>query len=243
MANKIANLNLEEKIRFFLLRYGQDLVKVKAAAEEYAGKEITVAQIKRVLKQFRAAQTNEVAYWIACNVAQEVIQGSYERQSKLETMYKTWEGKENAEVSSCCKFPVRTVIEPGVCDVHICLKCNQETNRIVLQKLELEDLKMRIIKEMRKEGEHLLKFAKQMGFNAGGETPENPHPIQQANTYILAGSNKEESKSKIRIIDAEIAEDIDKLDPVERMSVLHKLQNHLEEIDSEENISQEDNAG
>lgn len=241
-SNNITNLNLEEKIRFFLLRYGQDLNKVKAAAEEYAGREVTVSVIKKVLKRFRQAQTNEVAYWIACNVAQEVIQGSFERQSKLEVMYKTWEGKENAEVSSCCKFPVRIVVEPGLDDVFTCLKCNKETNKIILQKLDLEDLKMRIIKEMRKEGEHLLKFAKQMGFNAGGEVPENPVPIQQNIIYTHSEGSKLKQLNPITV-DAEIASDIDKLDPTQKMSLLHQLQNKLETMPLEGDVNQEEDAG
>lgn len=239
MSNNIVKYRLEEKIRFLLLRHPKNLDRVCKEASEYAGRDVPVSVVTKVLEKFRKSQGKDVRLWVACNLAQQIIQGSQERLAKLEAMYQQWDGKEEALESVCCCAPV-TKHEPadGSPPYYRCVKCNVVCGTAVVRALNLENLKLRLIKDMRQESAHMIKFAKEMGFVA--TTPEEPvNPPTSQNYIFVNNSDKPKKISSDMIIDAEMAQEAKDLPPMEREKLLRDLDSMLEEAENTSDTEEE----
>lgn len=222
----IVRLRLEEKIRFLLMKYPMNLERVSQEASEYAGTFVSLDVVNRVLKKFKARQDKDTKYWLACSMAQELIHSSQSRQAKLEDMFSRWEGKEEVIVSSCCSYPVQK-IEPMQGEPYYrCLKCDHTCNVVPKNKLELENLKLRIIRELRSESAFLISAAKTLGFT--NLEREQPAPVN--NNYVFVGRNEtEDPKRKEVAIDSEMAKKADDMSAMEREKLIHKLEGMLSE--------------
>ena len=236
MSNSIVKFRLEEKIRFLLLRHPKNLDRVAKEASDYVGRDVPVSIVVKVLEKFRKSQGKDVRLWVACNLAQQIIQGSQERLAKLEAMYQYWDGKEEALESVCCRAPI-TKYEPmdGSPPYYRCVKCDITCGTRVIRALDLENLKLRLIKDMRQESTHMIKFAKDMGFVA--TTPEASTLPTSQNYIFVNNSDKPKKISSDMIIDAEMAQEAQDMPPMEREKLLRDLDNLL--IEASENTKEE----
>jgi hypothetical protein len=83
---------------------------------------------------------------------------------------------------------------------------------------EIEKLKMKIIQEMRKESELMVKFAKDLGFTAHEPQKREFH---QTTNFVMVGDQK---TSEAIPIDVEGAKKLEEMSPVERERVIKKLE-------------------
>jgi len=226
----IVKLKLEEHIRFLLLRYPQNLDRVAEEASNYAGTDVPVSVVNKILVKFKTKQDRDVKYWVACNLAQEVLRQSMSRQAKLEAIYTHWDGKEEPLVSACCEFPVdkHETIEGNI--YYRCLKCNNTCNVAKAKNLDLENLKLRLIKDMRLESEHLMKFAKEMGFIA-----ESGEPTSKGDkNYIFVNQQQNNPPLSGIPVESSIAKKAEEMTPMEREKLIHQLTNLAQEATNAE---------
>ncbi|MHA1289829.1 MAG: hypothetical protein ACTSPB_20815 [Candidatus Thorarchaeota archaeon] len=216
----IVKREFEEHVRYLLLRFPRDLKRVAKEAGEYVGRLVPVEEVVRIRKRFKAHQDKDVSLWVACNLSREILQSSHQRKAKLDAMYEMWDGKEEVEVSLCCKAPVQKLEPMQGAPYFRCLKCDETCSIKVVKDLSLERLKMDILREMRTESELLLRFAKEMGFTAS-EGP--PQQITKNTNFVLVGNSNKSSQSSVSV-DAEVAQKIDDMSPVERERVIKQLE-------------------
>jgi len=211
----IQKASFVEHVRYLLLRYPKNFIRVAEEASKFVGREVPVEEVQKIYAKFKKSQDRDVSYWVACNLAKDILQGSMERQAKLEHMFETWDGRELAEVSLCCMAPVEH-IQMGGNEYFRCLKCNETCNVQTLSVLELENLKMKILKQMRDESVHLIKMAKEMGFTTNG-----PKVVEKNQQFIYVDKRE---NPKPQHIDAEMGEDLENMSPMEREAVLKRLE-------------------
>jgi phenylacetate-coenzyme A ligase PaaK-like adenylate-forming protein len=84
---------------------------------------------------------------------------------------------------------------------------------------------------MRQESEHLMKFAKDMGFVAN--QPQEPSIKNQ--NYLIVNAPSEKARSIP--IQSEIAKGAEQLSPMEREKLIHQLQGQLEKAVETEFVS------
>lgn len=217
----IQRINYEDQVRFLILRYPHDLQKVVEAASKLMGVEIPLEEVVRIKQRFKRTLDKDVAARIAANLAQQVIQGSMERCAKLEAMFQMWDGKDVALESLCCLAPVE---EHGLGGnvYHICLKCNTNCGVKVIRDEALQKLKIKLLQEMRAESEHLILFAKQMGFTA----PQEPaQVVNNRNSFLIVGQQQNNTQVSEPVqIDVRMAQKVENMSPVEREHLIHDLQ-------------------
>jgi hypothetical protein len=200
-----------------LLRFPRDLKRVAKEASEYFGTEISYTEVSHMQRRFRESQDKDVSLWVACNLAREVLHTSFQRQAKLEAMYQAWDGKESAEVSLCCSAPVEKKEPMQGSAYYRCMKCDNTCKTKHIAKVELEKLKITIIREMRKESEFIMKFAKTMGFAAPSESKN----VVKNTNFIYQSSEKSSSNKGV---DHEVAKKLEEMTPIERERVIKSLE-------------------
>jgi hypothetical protein len=208
----------EEHIRFLLLQFPADIQKVAEEASTYFGTDVPVDQVVRIRRKIKSRQDRDVSLWVASSITQKLLQASRERQAKLEAMYTTWHGAEKGIVSVCCKGPVEKWEPTNQPWVHRCLVCNTDCHVKTAMYPEIEKLKMKIIQEMRKESELMVKFAKDLGFTAHEPQKREFH---QTTNFVMVGDQK---TSEAIPIDVEGAKKLEEMSPVERERVIKKLE-------------------
>lgn len=226
--SNIVKLRLEEKIRFLLLRFSNNLDRVAEEASKYAGTNIPVEVVAKISKKFREKQDKDIKFWVACSMAQEVLRGAMERQAKLEAMYQCWDGKEEDWASSCCSAPVQEYVPNGGTGVpyYRCLQCENTCNRIRKNHLELEHLKLRILNDMRRESTFLVKAAKDLGF----VTEKDPTPVTNNKNFILVNNQANQESPQPIPIDAEAAKRVENMSPAEREKLIRKLDKMVDNV-------------
>lgn len=222
MSNDLVKLNYEDHIRFLILRYPQDSIKVAEEASKLVGTTITVEEVTRIKQKMKRTLDRDIAARVAFNLAQQIIQGSMERSAKLEAMFQLWDGKDVAFESVCCLAPA--VEHPGymgTTSYYTCAKCGTTCGVKVVRDEALQKLKIKIIQEMREEAEHMMRFAKQMGFTA----PQEPaQVINNRNQFLVVGQQQNNTVNGPVQIDARMAEKVENMSPVERERLIHELQ-------------------
>jgi len=216
----IQKLNYEDQVRFLILRYPHDARKVAEEATKMLNCEITTEEVIRIQQKFKRTLDKDIAARVAANLAQQIVQGSMERCAKLEAMFQMWDGKDEALESVCCSAPVE---EHGLSGniYHICLKCNTNCGVRVVRDEALQKLKIKLLQEMRAESEHLITFAKQMGFTV----PQEPAPIiNQKTNFLIVGQQQNTQVNGPVKIDAGVAKKVEDMTPVEREHLIHDLQ-------------------
>lgn len=217
----IVKRQFEDHIRFLLLQYPSDLKRVCQDASEYFGQEITRDQVLRIRRKMKSQQDKDTALWVASNITQQLFQGIRERQAKLEAMFATWAGAEQGMVSVCCRGPVKKM-EPMQGEPYFrCLVCEETCNVNTEKYPEVEKLKMKIIQEMRKESELIVKFAKDLGFTNQPD-PGNTEKVTN-NNFIMVNGQERQHPSRIPI-DSEAAQRLQDMSPVERERVIKSIE-------------------
>jgi hypothetical protein len=219
MSHNIQKLNWEEQVRFLILRYPQDMKKVAEKASEIFNCDISVEEVVRIKQRFKRTMDKDVAVQVAANLSRQIVQGSQERCAKLEAMFQLWDGKDEAMESVCCEAPV---VEHGLGGniYYVCAKCSINCGVRVVRNEALQKLKIKLIQEMRAESDHLINFAKQMGFTA----PQESAPVVNQKNFLIVGQqqNNQVTTGPVQI-DARIAQKVDDMSPVEREHLIHDL--------------------
>jgi hypothetical protein len=233
MSSNPIKLRLEGKVHYLLLRYPNNLDRVAAEASKYMGSEVTVEMVTKIKRRFRQKQDKDVRFWVSCSMSQLMIQGTQERLAKLEAMYEHWDGLEDLQVSSCCEYPVEKHEDVSENVYFRCLKCHETCKTRTMHRDHVEKLKIRLIQEMRKESDHVMKYAKTMGFISNAGDPEIP-PVVHKN-FVYVDAKQGESKGPVQLpISAEEAKKVEDMEPMERTQLTRKLEALLEESKSEE---------
>lgn len=220
--SNIVKRQLEDQIRFLLLQFPSDVGRVASDASEYFGQEITVDQVVRIQRKMKSQQDRDTAMWVASNISQKLFQGIREREAKLEAMFATWAGAEKGCVSVCCGGPVEKKKDVSGNTYHFCLVCCQNAHIRTARYPEIEKLKMQIIREMRKETELMIKFAKDLGFTAKGNEP--PKKVHQHTNFVVVGGGGGGGQQGAVPIDAEAAKRLEEMSPTERERIIKSLE-------------------
>ena len=227
MSHSIQKLNYEDHIRFLILQYPGDLQRVAEKASERVGTEVTIEEVTRIKQRMKRTMDRDVAARVAANLAQQVIQGSMERCAKLEAMFQMWDGKDISMKSLCCSAPA--IEHPGAygsTSYYTCAKCETTCGVTVVRDEALQKLKIKLIQEMRAESEHLIAFAKSMGFTA----PQEPATVvNQRNNFLLVGRQQNNQVNGPVQIDAGVAKQVEDMSPVEREHLIHDLKKMAEQ--------------
>lgn len=228
MSHNLQRLNYEDNIRFLILRYPHNATKVAEEATKILNAEITVEEVLRIQARFKRTMDRDVGLRVAANLAQHVIQGSMERCAKLEAMFQLWDGKDVAMESLCCQAPV--IEHPGLdgaSDYYVCAKCGTTCGTRTTRDEALQKLKIKLLQEMRAESEHLITFAKQMGFTV----PQEPAPIvNNKNNFLIVGQQQNTQVNGPAQIDGRMAQKVESMSPVERERLIHDLQKMAEQV-------------
>jgi hypothetical protein len=193
------------------------------------GSEVTLEMVIKIKRRFRQQQDRDSKLWVSCNMAQMLMEGSQERLVKLRAMYDHWDGLEEMKVSACCEYPIEKHDDTAGNVYYRCLKCDTTCKTRMHHREDVEKLKIKLLQEMRKESDHIVKYTKTLGFVPGNEGPETP-AIQQKNYIYVDSSQKENSdvSRQLPITEAE-ARKIDDMTPMEREKLRFKLEGLLEE--------------
>lgn len=222
MSHNIQKLNYEDRVRFLLLRYPQDPIKVAEEASKLMNTEVTVEEVTRIKKRMQRTLDRDIAARVAANLAQQIIQGSMERCAKLEAMFQMWDGKDIAVESVCCAAPaIEHPGEFGTSSYYTCAKCSTNCGIRVVRDEALQKLKIKLLQEMRAESEHLIAFAKQMGFTAPQELP----PVVNQKNFLIVGQQQNNQMTGPVQIDSHMAQKVEDMSPVEREHLIHDLRN------------------
>lgn len=215
---QISKKSFEDQVRFLILRYPVNLIKVAEEASKFVGRPVPLNEIERIYQKFRKSQNKDVNLWVACNLSQEILYGSQQRLAKLEAMFQQWDGREVAKSSLCCGAPVS---EHYIGESHYyrCLKCDTTCNVQEIRRLELEKLKLAILKDIRTENLFLMKFAKDMGF-----TGKQPETVTKNSNYVFVQTNQAQQAGASVPIDASVGQKIDNMSPMERERFIKSLE-------------------
>ena len=223
MGNNIVKRQFEEQIRFLLLQFPLDVNRVAQDASEYFGTDVSIEQVVRIQKKMKSHQDRDTAVWVASNIAQKLFQSVREREAKLEAMFATWAGAEKGRVSVCCRGPVEKKEDMSGNTYYFCLVCCEDCYTRTAHYLEIEKLKIQILRELRKEADLLVKFAKDLGFTVQSQQPKQ---VEQNTNFFLVNphANHGQQQQGAVPIDAQAAKRLEEMSPTERERVIKNLE-------------------
>lgn len=227
MSHNLAKINWEDQVRFLILRYPHDMLKVAESASALMNTTVTVEEVNRIKQRMKRTLDRDIAARVAANLAQHIIQGSMERCAKLEAMFQMWDGKDVAVESLCCSAPA--IEHPGAFGTtgyYTCAKCETNCGTRIIRDETLQKLKIKLLQEMRAESEHLIAFAKQMGFTSTQDGPTQV--VNNKNQFLIVGQQQNTQMSGPVQIDSRMAKKVDEMSPVEREHLIQDLQKMAE---------------
>jgi len=214
----IVKRQFEDQVRSLLLQFPTSPVRVAQEASKYFGQEVTVEQVLRIRKKMKAQMDRDTAFWVASNIIQKLFRSTQQRQEKLEAMYANWAGAEQGVVSICCGGPVEKKTDMSGNTYYFCLVCCTDCHVRTARYPEIEKLKMQIVRELRKETELMLKFAKDLGF-----TVKEPKEVHKHTNFVMVNSPGPEPRRSVPI-DAEVAKRLEDMSPSERERMIKGLE-------------------
>jgi hypothetical protein len=189
--------------------------------------------VMKIKRRFRQKQDKDVRFWVSCSMSQLMIQGTQERLAKLEAIYEHWDGLEDMRVSTCCGYPTEEHEDMAHNKYYRCLRCHQTCKITTTHQQDVEKLKIKLVQEMRKESEHIMKYAKTMGFTPNAGESENPAVVHK--NFVYVDAKQGDSKGPVQLpISAEEAKRVEEMEPMERTQLTRKLEALLEEPSPEE---------
>lgn len=217
---EIIKRQYEDQIRSLLLQFPSNLSRVAEEASKYFGREIPVEDVVRIRTKMKSQMDRDTALWVASNITQRLFRDVQQRVEKLEAMFATWAGAEQGKVSVCCCGPVEKKTDMSGNTYYFCLVCCTNCHVRTARYPEIEKLKMQIIRELRKETELMLKFAKDLGFTAKGQEPKEVH---QHTNFVMVNQGGRELREAVPI-DAEAAKRLEDMSPSERERMIKELE-------------------
>lgn len=236
MSNPIQKFMFEDKIRFYYFRHRGVVSKIVAGLKklpEYKNTTIDPTYIVKVIKKFEKERKNNLGLHVCWNFMEFLHMGVQERLSRYQQWMEELEDKSEVQVSSCHRVPVGHVIDEEAGEEYYrCLEpnCNKRTVPILLENIEVYNLRMKLLDEMRKDEGLLLKAIKDLGFTVS-EPPEVTK-VTQYNFHQHNDSSKPNQRKELDAEDTKLLTGIENLDPRARESMIKRLEKDIV-VDSE----------
>lgn len=212
MTKDINEIKLEEKVRSLLLKYHGDVNSVASEAN------VSLPYVLKVAKKFKKSLTSEINDLIATSISREIVFGRKQRIHFYIEMLKSLDKREQPLVCLDCGMPVRENVVDGVVKYY-CIKEDKEVKVRMIDRVELYELKIKILNELRSEDEKLVEWMTKMGFT--GIQPSGPSTVFKQ-TQIFVGDNSKKLKAE------DLASDISKLSPLEAEKIIKALEKQIE---------------
>lgn len=183
---KLEEFKLRERIKLSYLVNRGDIDKVVADVGD-----VSEVYVRRVAKKIRNREDRDYTDKIANNLSSHILIGHNQRMAHLTTlMEKLDKGYEQQFVSTCCRSTVFYKEGLDGKDIAYCHACRRICT--VSPHIDKEDVYMRatLIDKMRKEDEHLVKFAKDMGY-VGKPDDDKPKVIEAESIPLTAEDIKQ----------------------------------------------------
>jgi hypothetical protein len=236
--NPIQKFMFEDKIRFYYFRYRGVISKIVSGLKklpEYKNTTIDPSYVAKVIKKFEKERKNNLGLHVCWNFMEFLHMGVQERLSRYQQWMEELEPKSEVMVSSCHRVPVGEILVTADIDGGWrCLEpgCNKRTVPILLENVDVYNLRMRLLEEMRKDEGLLLKAIKDLGFTAS--EPPQVNKVTQYNFHQHNDSPKSNQQlpKELNTEDTKLLTDISELDPRARESMIKRLEKNIV-VDSE----------
>jgi len=234
MSNSIQKRSLEDNIRFFYFRYRGNVSRILEGLRKlpgYRNCSIDPGYIEKVIKKFQKQRKRDWGINTCYNFMEYLHMGAQERLARCQQWLDELEGASEIEVSVCHKsFVGQRRSDAGEVE-YICLdpRCGNICEIMTLQEPGIYELRMKILDEMRKDEELLLKALKDLGFSAS--TPEE---VKRITNYNLIATVKEPPQAKhVSSKELEILDDTRDFTPVMREKLIKDVERLLEDGEDE----------
>lgn len=206
MSNQIVKHEIDHLINLSLFRHRGDIY---AVAKETG---ISIDYVKRIYHKLKKRRERDVSYWVASNIMSTIYEGYQQRTACLQKYLNLLQGNETVEVSVCCKRFVKKKYNKKRGELIItCSACKQACDTTELPKETTYELFFELIGQLREEDKSLVSFADDLGFT----NKETPPAIKQ-NILVV--------DSKTVHIDPKLAEEVEKLSPIQREKTRKQLE-------------------
>jgi len=211
------NLIVLEKAKVTYLKTAGNLIEMSRILN------IEIEEAKKMVAEFKKAESENVKVLIANHLMQLVIFGSEGRKARFMEMLSSLDKTEKPKLSICCNAPFRT-IDTGESSptTYQCLKCNAPCEVRGVPKASIYTIKINIEEQLRKEDETLVNMAEKMGYVNAKEGPNVVNNVRQ-NILVVEGEGK----------DKQIFKDYSKLNPMDRERLMEKLRKEIVTIDEQ----------
>ena len=220
MAN--TDLIVLEKAKITYLKTAGNLIEMSKQLD------IEISEAKKLVDEFKRAESDNVKVLIANHLMQLVIFGSEGRKARFMEMLSSLDRTEKPRLSICCNSPFQTV-DTGESSptTYRCLKCNSPCDVHRVPKASIYNIKINIEEQLRKEDETLVNMAEKMGYVNSKEGPSTINQVRQ-NILVIEGEGK----------DKKIFDDYSKLNPMDRERLMEKLRKEIVTIDEQIEIEE-----
>jgi len=228
MSNSIQKYNLEDNIRFYYFRYRGVISKIVEGLSKLPGYEntnIDPVYVQKIIKKFKKQRKNDIGIHVCYNFMEYLHMGVQERLCRYQQWLDELEGKSEILVSACHKVPVgeiRNDLDEIVGYRCLELKCGCITPTVLLENIGIYDLRMKILDEMRKDENLLLKAIKDLGFSVA-----EPQNITKINQYNFNSGSNSKQIDRIYKEDQKLLQGIDGMDPRSREKMIKNLEKEI----------------
>ena len=220
MSRSVEQLKLYDKIKLSYLRHLGDALKV---SEEL---DLPLDYVRKIVKKIRGEETSDHKVLVANNLTQQILLGYKSRETYYLDMLRDLDSQNAVKVSSCCKKPVRATTskdDPSILrgKDFVCTKCCEGCDVVEVPFLKVFNVRIDILRELRKNDEALVKIAEVMGYtqNKGNEEPKHIHNTKN-NILVMRGKDmsKEEQQALV---------DLDQLSGMDREVIRKRLESQI----------------
>lgn len=216
MGESLAEFQTRERIKIASLKHRGNL----AAIVKETG--LNAEYVSKILFKLRRDKDLATNFLIANNIMQVIYDGYQQRMIYYEEMLRSLENEQQFQVSNCCRALIR--IENSQ---NICFTCSKPCVPSTVTKIEIYDLKMKILSEVQKEDSAMISYAVKMGFTqAPPPAPTIKQDILVVNGGQQQGIQSRDGKSVIEVSSSEVLtyEQIKNMPPQEREKLKKDLQ-------------------
>ncbi len=217
MGESLVEFQAREKIKIASLKHRGNL---SAIVKETGYEASYVSKILFKLRKDKDLATN---FLIANNIMQVIYDGYQQRIIYYEEMLRSLENEEQFNVSSCHRSIILIDTTNGQ-TVQRCSNCSQPCTPSKVTKIEIYELKMKILGERQKEDSAMIAYAVKMGYT---QAPP-PAPTIKQDILIVGGNQPVQpiGKQPITLGKEEILtlEQINSMPPAEREKLRKNLQ-------------------
>lgn len=179
MSNDLEKFKLRERIKILMFKHRGSVFDISNELS------LPVDYIQREISKIRKEESKDVSKLISNTLMTHLFEGHKQRIIYLTEMIKSLDNQEMVKASDCCKAPIRIemdVITSGVRSK--CSACSNICNPVRVNHIDVYDLKMKILTELRAEDQSLVSFSEKMGYS--NKEPEIKQPMVKQDFFILS---------------------------------------------------------